>query len=377
MKNEQVLGQLLNKIVPPDQNIAAETSAHVDVLTKPPGSLGKLEDLVIRLAGMTGSVRPRFDRRAVVVMAADHGVVAEGISAFPAEVTPQMVMNFLAGGAAVNVLARHARAEVICVDIGVNADLEHADLLSRKIRKGTANMAQEAAMTRDEAIQAILAGVDVVAEEVAKGTQLFVTGEMGIGNTTASAAVMSALTGTEPAAAVGRGTGLDDAGVLRKAAVISQALSINTPNPDDALDVLCKVGGLEIAGLTGVILASAAHRCPVVVDGFISTAAALVARQLAPLSTAYMIASHTSHENGHAALLRELELKPMLDLDMRLGEGTGGVLSLHLIDAACLLLNEMATFTSAGVSDGANQASAASADPAVSSASSVQGDGSR
>lgn len=350
MKNEQVLQEVINTIIAPDEDIAAETSAHVDMLTKPPGSLGKLENLVIRLAGMTGHARPRFDRRAVIVMAADHGVVAEGISAFPAEVTPQMVMNFLAGGAAVNVLARHAGAEVICVDIGVNADLEHVNLLSRKIRKGTANMAQGAAMTREEAIQAILVGVDVVKSEVAKGTRLFVTGEMGIGNTTASAAVMSALTGIAPAAAVGRGTGLDDAGVQRKAAVISQALSTNAPDPEDALDVLSKVGGLEIAGLTGVILAAAAHRCPVIVDGFISTVAALIARQLAPMSTSYMIASHTSNENGHAALLRELELKPMLDLDMRLGEGTGAVLGLHLIDAACLLLNEMATFASAGVS---------------------------
>ena len=381
---EQKLEQVLNKIVAPDPTIAAETSAHVDILTKPPGSLGKLEDLVIRLAGMTGQARPRFDRRAVIVMAADHGVVAEGISAFPAEVTPQMVMNFLAGGAAVNVLARHARAEVICVDIGVNADLDHANLLSRNIRKGTANMAQGAAMTRDEAIQAILVGVDVVTAEVAKGTGLFVTGEMGIGNTTASAAVMSALTGIAPASAVGRGTGLDDAGMLRKAAVISQALSVNTPDPEDALDVLCKVGGLEIAGLAGVILAAAAHRCPVVIDGFISTAAALIARKLAPLSTAYMIASHTSHENGHAALLRELDLKPMLDLDMRLGEGTGGVLSLHLIDAACLILNEMATFASAGVSDGTNQPSDSdssekehSTGSSILTVSPVQGDGSR
>lgn len=382
MNNEQVLEQLLGRIVGPNEEVAAEASAHVDALTKPPGSLGKLEQLVIRLAGITGKARPRLNRRAVIVMAADHGVVAEGISAFPAEVTPQMVLNFLAGGAAVNVLARHAGADVICVDIGVNADLEHPDLLSRKVRKGTANMAKGAAMTRDEAIQAILAGVDVVSAEVAKGTQLFVTGEMGIGNTTASAAVMCALTGIAPASAVGRGTGIDDAGLQRKAAVVSQALSVNSPNREDALDVLCKVGGLEIAGLTGVILAAAANGCPVVVDGFISTAAALIARQLAPVSTAYMIASHTSHESGHATLLRELDLKPMLDLDMRLGEGTGGVLSLHLIDAACLLLNEMATFASAGVSNGTNKASDAEvdasegdvADSDVTGASTVQGE---
>ncbi|RAI86127.1 nicotinate-nucleotide-dimethylbenzimidazole phosphoribosyltransferase [Paenibacillus pabuli] len=373
MNNEQVLEQLMGRIVGPHEAVAAEASAHVDALTKPPGSLGKLEQLVIRLAGITGEVRPCFDRRAVIVMAADHGVVEEGISAFPAEVTPQMVLNFLAGGAAVNVLARHAGAHVICVDIGVNADLDHPDLVSRKVRKGTANMAKGAAMTRSEAIQAILAGAEVVYTEVEKGTQLFVTGEMGIGNTTASAAVMCALTGTAPASAVGRGTGVDDAGLQRKAAVVSQALSVNAPDADDALDVLCKVGGLEIAGLTGVILAAAANGCPVVVDGFISTAAALIASQLAPLSKEYMIASHTSHESGHAALLRELELKPMLDLDMRLGEGTGGVLSLHLIDASCLILNEMATFASAGVSGGTTE-TLPTENPSESVDSSVQGE---
>ncbi|OAX50385.1 Nicotinate-nucleotide--dimethylbenzimidazole phosphoribosyltransferase [Paenibacillus sp. AD87] len=373
MNNEQVLEQLIGRIVGPYEAVAAKASAHVDALTKPPGSLGKLEQLVIRLAGITGEARPCFDRRAVIVMAADHGVVEEGISAFPAEVTPQMVLNFLAGGAAVNVLARHAGAHVICVDIGVNADLDHPDLVSRKVRKGTANMAKGAAMTRGEAIQAILAGAEVVSTEVAKGTQLFVTGEMGIGNTTASAAVMCALTGTAPASAVGRGTGVDDAGLQRKAAVVSQALSVNAPNADDALDVLCKVGGLEIAGLTGVILAAAANGCPVVVDGFISTAAALIASHLAPLSTEYMIASHTSHESGHAALLRELGLKPMLDLDMRLGEGTGGVLSLHLIDASCRILNEMATFASAGVSDGTTESQPTESIPA-SADSSVQGE---
>lgn len=373
MNNEQVLEQLIGRIVGPHEAVAAEASAHVDALTKPPGSLGKLEQLVIRLAGITGEARPNFDRRAVIVMAADHGVVEEGISAFPAEVTPQMVLNFLAGGAAVNVLARHAGAHVICVDIGVNADLDHPDLVSRKVRKGTANMAKGAAMTRGEAIEAILAGAEVVSTEVAKGTQLFVTGEMGIGNTTASAAVMCALTGTAPASAVGRGTGVDDVGLHRKAAVVSQALSVNAPDADDALDVLCKVGGLEIAGLTGVILAAAANGCPVVVDGFISSAAALIASQLAPLSTEFMIASHTSHESGHAALLRELGLKPMLDLDMRLGEGTGGVLSLHLIDASCRILNEMATFASAGVSGGTTE-TLPTENPLESVDSSVQGE---
>ncbi|SDF91083.1 nicotinate-nucleotide-dimethylbenzimidazole phosphoribosyltransferase [Fontibacillus panacisegetis] len=333
-------------------NTAAMVAAgqHLDILTKPPGSLGKLEALAVRLAGITGEVKPSFTERAVIVMAADHGVCEEGISAFPAEVTPQMVLNFLAGGAAVNVLARQAGAEVNCVDIGVNSDLSHPDLISRKVRYGTANMAQGPAMSREEAEKAILIGAEVVEKAVVRGVSLFITGEMGIGNTTASAAIVSALTDISPLGSVGRGTGINDERLRHKIAVVERALKINEPDPTDPIDVLAKVGGLEIAGLTGVILAAAANHCPVVIDGFISSAAALLAQRIAPESANYMISSHVSHEQGHASLLQELDLQPMLHMDMRLGEGTGGVLALHLIDAACRIMAEMATFESAGVS---------------------------
>ncbi|MNZ31953.1 Nicotinate-nucleotide--dimethylbenzimidazole phosphoribosyltransferase [compost metagenome] len=333
-------------------NTAAMVAAeqHLDILTKPPGSLGKLEALAVRLAGITGEVKPSFNKRAVIVMAADHGVCEEGISAFPAEVTPQMVLNFLAGGAAVNVLARQAEAEVNCVDIGVNSDLSHPDLISSKVRYGTANMAQGPAMSREEAEKALLIGAEVVENAVARGVSLFITGEMGIGNTTASAAIVSALTDISPLGSVGRGTGINDERLRHKIAVVERALKINEPDPTDPIDVLAKVGGLEIAGLTGVILAAAANHCPVVIDGFISSAAALLAQRIAPESANYMISSHVSHEQGHASLLQELGLQPMLHMDMRLGEGTGGVLALHLIDAACRIMAEMATFESAGVS---------------------------
>lgn len=347
---EQSIVELVSSIKPLDKVAMVAAEEHLDRLTKPPGSLGKLEALAVKLAGITGKVANAFPRRTVMVMAADHGVCEEGVSAFPAEVTPQMVHNFLAGGAAVNVLARQAGAEVLCIDIGVNAEMSHPALIQRKVRYGTANMAKGAAMSREEAEEAILTGVSLVEEAVSRGVNLFVTGEMGIGNTTASAALMSAFTGISPQESVGRGTGLNDERLRHKVDVVKRALEKNRPNAADPLDVLAKVGGLEIAGLTGVILGAAANRCPVVIDGFISTVAALVARNLAPDAAGYMIASHLSHEQGHRSLLQELGLTPMLHLDMRLGEGTGGVLALHLVDAACRIMAEMATFESAGVS---------------------------
>jgi nicotinate-nucleotide--dimethylbenzimidazole phosphoribosyltransferase len=283
-------------------------------------------------------------------MAGDHGVCEEGISAFPAEVTPQMVLNFLGGGAAVNVLARHAGADVVCVDIGVNADLAHPDLVSRKVRKGTSNIARGAAMSREEAVLAIQIGYDLVTELAANGTRVFATGEMGIGNTTPSAAILIALAGLSPEQAVGRGTGIDDARLLHKRSVIERALQVNAADPADPLDVLAKLGGLEIAGLVGVILGAAANRAVVVIDGFISSAAALVASRLAPLSVHYMIASHMSLEQGHTRMLEAVGLSPMIQMDMRLGEGTGAVLCFHFIDAAGKIMREMATFESAGVS---------------------------
>lgn len=340
----------IGKIPELNQQAEREAKVRLDSLTKPPGSLGKLEELAARLAGITGTPLPSFPKRAVVVMAADHGVCEEGISAFPAEVTQQMVLNFLEGGAAVNVLARQAHAEVVCVDIGVNGDIGHPGLLQRKIRYGTANMVSGPAMDKQEAEAAILAGAAVVKDALERGITLFVTGEMGIGNTTASSAIMSALTGITPLESVGRGTGLNDERLRHKGVIVQRAIELNKPDPLDPLDVLMKVGGLEIAGLVGVILQAAASRCPVVIDGFISTAAALVAIRMEPEAANYLIASHVSEEQGHALLLHELGLTPMLDLGMRLGEGTGGVLALHLIDAACRIPAEMATFESAGIS---------------------------
>lgn len=338
-----------------DAEVMVATQAHIANLTVPPGSLGKLEKLAIQLAGITGEVKPMFTKREVIIMAADHGVCDEGVSAFPQAVTPQMILNFLAGGAAVNVLARHADAEVVCVDIGVMSDLSHPNLLSRKVRYGTSNMAKGPAMTHDEAIQSILTGAQVVQEAVQRGVRLFVTGEMGIGNTTASAAVMCALSNIEVKDAVGRGTGLDDAKLLHKIKIVEQALRVNSPDASDPLDVLAKVGGLEIGGLVGVILGAAANRCPVVIDGFISSVAALIAQRISPVASEYMVVSHVSHEQGHRLLLEQLNLSPVLHLDMRIGEGTGGVICLHLIDAACKIVSEMATFESAGVSSGTEE----------------------
>ncbi len=350
--NEQALTNLMTLIKPLDEQAIEAAEQHLNSLTKPPGSLGKLEDIARQIAGITGETAADLSKRAVIVMAGDHGVCEEGISAFPAEVTPQMVMNFLSGGAAVNVLARQAEAEVFCVDMGVNAELEHERLISRKIRKGTANMARESAMSRQEAITAIHAGFEVAGELASRGYRLFATGEMGIGNTTASAALCTVLGGMSADEAVGLGTGIDEQRRLHKVDVVKRAIAVNAPNAADPIDVLAKVGGLEIAGLVGVILGAAANRCPVVIDGFISSAAALVASILAPQSVPFMIGSHLSHEQGHRKLLSAIGLTPMIHLDMRLGEGTGAVLGFHFIDAAMLIMREMATFESAGVSRG-------------------------
>ncbi|RJX40680.1 nicotinate-nucleotide--dimethylbenzimidazole phosphoribosyltransferase [Paenibacillus pinisoli] len=347
---ETRLQHIAGSIPPFDQEAARRAELHSDQLTKPPGSLGKLEAIAAQLAGATGELWPDLSKRAVIVMAADHGVCEEGISAFPQAVTPQMVHNFLNGGAAVNVLARQARAEVVCVDIGVAAELEHENLVSRKVVWGTRNMAKEAAMTRLEAVEAIMTGIAVVEAEVAKGARLFATGEMGIGNTTASAAITSVLADLSPELTVGRGTGINDGVLAHKVEVVKRAIGLNQPDSGDPLDVLAKVGGAEIAGLVGVIIGASAHRCPVVIDGYISTTAALVASKLAPASVPYMLASHLSHELGHSRLMEAVGLSPLIHLEMRLGEGTGAVLAFHLLDASLLLMKEMATFDSAGIS---------------------------
>ncbi len=343
---------LLPSISPLDRAAMAAAQARQSTLTKPPGSLGRLEALSVQLAGMTGQPLPHLRHKVIVVMAADHGVVVEGVSAYPQEVTAQMVGNFLAGGAAINVLARHVGARVVVVDMGVAAALSpHPQLRCRRIGPGTANMAAGPAMSRQQALAALQAGMDIAAEVIAEGADIVATGEMGIGNTTAAAAVACALGGFAPAAIVGRGTGLDDEGLQRKVAVVARALAVNRPASDDGIDVLAKVGGFEIGGLAGLILAAAARRVPVMLDGFIATAAAMVAVQLAPACRDYLIAAHCSQEAGHRAMLDWLALRPLLDLDLRLGEGTGAALGLNLAEAACKLLAEMATFAEAGVRD--------------------------
>lgn len=349
---ERKIKETLEAIMPFEEKAAERARRHSDNLTKPPGSLGKLEDIAAQFAGMTGELWPDLGKRAVIVMAGDHGVCEEGVSAFPPSVTPQMVLNFLSGGAAVNVLAQQAAADVVCVDVGVAADLEHPDLIGRKVVYGTRNMAKEPAMSREEAVAAINVGIDVVEEQHARGVRMFATGEMGIGNTTASAAIASVLAGLAPEASVGRGTGINEETRQHKVMVVKQAINVNRPDPEDPIDVLARVGGAEIAGLVGVIIGAAARRCPVVVDGYISSAAALVASKLSTKAVPYMIASHLSNEQGHKSLMDVLGLPPILHLDMRLGEGTGAVLAFHLIDASIRLMREMATFDSAGVSKG-------------------------
>lgn len=285
-------------------------------------------------------------------MAGDHGVVAEGVSAYPQEVTTQMVHNFLQGGAAINVLARHVGARVVVVDLGIAADLPpHPNLINQKVGYGTANIVRGPAMSPQQAAQALEAGAKVVEQLLPSGLDILATGDMGIGNTTPSATIAAAFTGLPVEEVAGRGTGVDEAGLQRKREAIRRALEVNQPNQLDGLDVLAKIGGFEIGGLAGAILAAAAHRCPVVIDGFISTAAAMIAASLAPTVRDYLIAAHTSQEYGHHAMMRWLGVFPLLDLKMRLGEGTGAVLAMSLVEAACKTLSEMATFSQAGISE--------------------------
>lgn len=341
----------LPKIAPLNEAMQAAARARQNNLTKPAGSLGRLEELSIQLAGILGQERPSIARKAVIVMAGDHGVVAEGVSAFPAEVTPQMVLNFLYGGAAINALAKAAGARVIIVDMGVAVDMpDHPELIKRKIAYGTQNMAVGPAMTRQQAEAALQAGIDIVTAEIENGLDLVAVGEMGIGNTTSAAAITAVFTGLPAAEITGRGTGVDDAGLARKVKVIEKALAVNKPDANDAMDVLMKVGGLEIAGLAGVVLGAAARRVPVVIDGFISSAAALVAAELVPAIKPYLIGSHESVEIGHQAILQHLGVRPLFDLDLRLGEGTGAAIAFNIIEGAARVLDEMATFAEAGVS---------------------------
>ncbi|SHE48573.1 nicotinate-nucleotide--dimethylbenzimidazole phosphoribosyltransferase [Desulforamulus putei] len=350
----ELLHQTLAKITPPDRACEGLAQQRLDNLTKPPGSLGVLEDIARRLAGIQGKPLPELPREKVsLVLAGDHGVVAEGVSAFPQEVTPQMVLNFLRGGAAINVLARRAGARVVVADIGVaGPPLEQEGLIACRVKSGTENFVLGPAMSRQEAVKAVETGIALLQQQVKERPALVGIGEMGIGNTTPSTAILAAFSGLPADQLTGRGTGIDEARRQHKAFVVTRALQVNRPDARDGLDVLAKVGGLEIAGLAGIILGCAAEGIPVVLDGFISGAAALVAHSLAPLSREYMLASHLSQEPGHRIMLEMLGLKPILHMEMRLGEGTGAALAFPIIESAICIINEMATFAEAGVSQG-------------------------
>ena len=349
--SEEGIDLVLPALRPLDENARLQAQARLDSLTKPVGSLGRLEEIAAHYCAMTGNVSaPRLDP-VVFTLAADHGVTAEEVSAYPQSVTAQMVKNFVHGGAAVNVLARHAEASLRLVDVGVAEDLSAcAGLLEHKIACGTKNFLREPAMSREQAVQSIQIGMNLAKAACAEEKNLIAVGEMGIGNTTASAAVVSVLTGQSVEKVTGRGTGVDDQTLRRKISVVEQALELHHPSSSDAIEVLTKVGGFEIGGMAGLMLGAAACHVPVVLDGFITGASALLAVTLEPRCRGYLIASHLSREPGHRIVLDHLGLEPLLDLRMRLGEGTGACLAVTLIHAALNIYREMATFEEARVS---------------------------
>jgi len=349
----KTLDKIIKDIRPADVAIRHQARARLEQLTMPHWALGRIMDLAEDLAAMNGSLHPRVIRKTVATMAADHGVTAQGVSKYPQAVTAQMVHNFVGGGAAINALARLAGAQVVVVDMGVAGDLGDlaatGKVVSKKIGPGTKDMTIGPAMSRDEAVRCVEAGIEV-ALSLADTTDLFATGDMGIGNTTPSSAIVSVLSGVPVAEVTGRGTGIEEEQFLHKIRIIELALRVNRPDPSDALDVLAKVGGFEIGGIAGLVLGAASLRRPVLIDGFISTAGALIAAHLVPKARDYMIASHRSLEQGHRVALSHLGKQPLLDLDLRLGEGTGAALAMNLVEAAVRILTEVATFEEAAVS---------------------------
>lgn len=346
----QRLNETVSKIERIDYSLAEKTQKRLDNLTKPQGSLGRLEELAKQVVEITKNENPPVKNKVIFIMAGDHGVVKEGVSAFPAEVTSQMIYNFLRRGAGINVLADHTGARVVVADIGVATDLDpHPELIIKKVDYGTKNILSGPAMTKDQAIKSVETGIEIFEAELPKGIDIAGTGEMGIGNTTPSSAIAAVITGEAVEYVTGRGTGIDDETFTHKVEVIKKAIEVNKPVPEDAIDVLYKIGGFEIGGLVGVILAAASKRVPVVIDGFISGAAGLIAYQLEPKVKDYMIAAHCSVEQGHKIILDYIGLKPLLDLDLRLGEGTGAALGMSIVEAAIKILTEMATFQSASV----------------------------
>ncbi len=334
-------------------SLAEAVQSRLDNLTKPQASLGRLEELAKQVVMITGNMSPCLGKKVIFTMAGDHGVCEEGVSLFPTDVTPQMVYNFIRGGAGINVLANHVGAKVIVVDMGVAIDLEpQPGLVIKKVGYGTKNISRCPAMSREEAILCIERGIEAFEQEFeTNGVDICGCGDMGIGNTTPSAAIVAAITGRAVEDITGRGTGIGDTAWLKKVAVIKKALAVNQPDSTDGIDVLSKVGGFEIGGLCGIILASAANKKPVVIDGFISTAAALIAYLLKPAAVKYMIAGHASVERGQQAALKMMGLEPILDLQMRLGEGTGAALAMGIVEAGVKILTQMATFAEAGVSE--------------------------
>lgn len=340
----------LAKITPVDSALLDDTQTRLDRKTKPLGALGRLEEFARRLVAISGQELPDLSKKVIFTFAGDHGITEEGVSLYPREVTTQMVFNFLQGGAGVNVLARHAGAEVRVVDVGVDHDFEGCPgLIHKKVARGTRNLAKGPAMTRNEMLAAMQVGIELAAQCKAEGVGLVGTGEMGIGNTSPSSAIIAAFGNLSVEQVTHRGTGIDDQAFTTKVAAIKKGLEINRPDPGDPLDVLQKVGGLEIAAIAGLVLGCAANRIPVVVDGFISTAGALIAAELHPNVRDYLFAAHESVEVGHRFMLERIGARPILDLDLRLGEGTGGALAMTLIEAGVKILAEMATFEQAGV----------------------------
>lgn len=363
----------VTKIQGIDTTLLQKAQARLDNLTKPKDSLGRLEEFAKQLVAITGNTMPDIDKKVVFTFAGDHGVAEEGVSAFPREVTREMVLNFINGGAAINVLARHAGADVVVVDIGVDHDFlkdpaipqfstcavggkiafgkNGVAFISNKVVHGTQNISKGPAMTRKEAEQCIQIGIELATEYAKQGYSMFATGDMGIANTTPSSAIAAVLTGMPVKEVTGRGTGIDEHALQHKISVIEHAIAVNKPDPDDAIDVLSRLGGAEIGGIAGLILGCASQKKPVVIDGLISTAGALIAYFIEPKTRDYMFASHNSVERGHRAMLDKMGLKPILDLNLRLGEGTGAVLAMFIIAAGLKIYKEMATFGEAGVSE--------------------------
>lgn len=356
-----LLNKTLGNIKPVNEEWHLLAQKRLDNLTKPQGSLGRLEEFARRLIAITENIMPVIDKKAIFTFAGDHGVAEEGVSAYPKEVTRQMVLNFLNGGAGINVLARHARAEVVVVDIGVDYDFVEKDLrssagmeglfISRKVIKGTKNIRKGPAMRRDEAMRCIEVGIELASEYAERGYKIFGTGDMGIANTTPSSAITAIITGRPVTEVTGKGTGIGEDALKNKIKVIEDAISLNRPDPLNPVDMLSKIGGAEIGGIAGLVLGASANRIPVVIDGFISTAGALIAYCIEPKVKDYIFAAHNSVEIGHKVMLEKIGLRPILDLDLRLGEGTGAALGMLMIEAGLKIYKEMATFGEAGVSN--------------------------